>query len=177
MNELYKVYSNPAKVNKIVRQEVESFMVNFRKDFNPLLNLAAASPKATTTDAEIFNFTIGRAKQKRQVVEIKTSIHTLITPIVGGNLILRNRTDTSSKTDRIPLELGANSVQVVYTIDKVLEKLTDAAKMVISTKAKFVIETGVENTGKKLFGYSRWYNTKHPHLSGPWKKWPEIYIA
>ena len=47
----------------------------------------------------------------------------------------------------------------------------------IFTKSVFTFHMGVENVGKKMVAYLRWYNTKHPELAGPWSDVTLIVIA
>ena len=44
----------------------------------------------------------------------------------------------------------------------------EGLKAEISTRASFNLDAGSASSGKYLYIYLRWYNTKHPALAGPW---------
>ena len=44
----------------------------------------------------------------------------------------------------------------------------EGLKAEISTRASFNLDAGSASSGKYLYIYLRWYNTKHPALVGPW---------
>jgi len=161
----YKVKKNRSTT---VRDRVKEFIANFRLFGNPLLDKAAASSGATIEDASMFNFKIGRANPTHQNAPMTASVYSLVTAIGGGEAVIRNRTASDATRSRIPRELGADSVQIAYCVDRVPAKPEDGTQKEVTTKAKFTLSLGASSAPRKLYGFSRWYNTKNPKISGPW---------
>jgi len=65
---------------------------------------------------------------------------------------------------------GADSVQYMYAVGTTPPASAEAEglKAEISTRASFNLDAGSASSGKYLYIYLRWYNTKHPALAGPW---------
>jgi hypothetical protein len=75
-----------------------------------------------------------------------------------------------SKGSRASILDAADSVQYRFVVGTTAPTSADDAILdkELSTKASFVLPTGVQKVGMMLYIYFRWYNTKHPELAGPW---------
>jgi phosphomannomutase len=164
---LFKQYVDPALSTSVVKDNVRIFIKSFHTFGNPLLNVIAASPNANATDAAKFNVVIERARPTHHTEPIAERCFATAQTLGGGEMKISCRTDhdasRASKADH------ADSEQIAWIIaDAPPANVNDVANKEIITKASFTLHLGAENAGRKLFFFSRWYNTKHPELAGPW---------
>lgn len=113
---LYALYSNPASSTSLVKKQVKLWIKAFRVFGNPLLNLIAASPNATSDDEAIFNLilTINHKHPTHTHTKIEDACHTDWTGHGGGNMKAGSRSTTDTK--RHSLAAGADGVQYAYMI-------------------------------------------------------------
>ena len=75
----------------------------------------------------------------------------------------------------------ADGVEVQYDLIPVgempPEKPTKSMETQVSKKARFKIATGIENAGKKFYGFFRWTNLTTPANNGPWSDPQPVVIA
>ena len=103
---------------------------------------------------------------------------------------------TTHDSSRASLPALANAVEVAYKIGiphfttedtktckagtriaSQIAGVNDNTSKMIVTKAKFMLQLGIEHAGKDLHVYVRWVNTRRPTLSGPWSgPWSVIII-
>ena len=129
----------------------------------------AISPKATITDLETFGIRNGSGpKQSRSIPQtpIANLVEATLKPIGGGSVMVK----CYSKGSRAAILDTADCVQYLFTVGTTAPTSADDAILdkELSTKASFVLPTGVQKVGMMLYIYFRWYNTKHPDLAGPW---------
>ena len=136
-----------------------------------LLDRIAASTSATTTDLNIFRIKTSGVTKKATRTVSTTPVEISVSPafvLVGGGVIkvkCKNNTDKGQH-----IVEGSDSVQYVYKIDDKAPEGADDSGLSsgLSTKASFSLSLGSSNSGKPLYIFFRWYNTKHPELAGPW---------
>jgi hypothetical protein len=140
---------------------------------NHLLDRIAAAPTVTISDMQTFHIKKGVLQTTTHTVgqtAISENVVASLKPIGGGDVKLKCRTINDG--NRSSIAAGANSVQYTYLIatPTTAPAAADAAGLTkeISTKAAFTLHTGAGSTGKTLYIFFRWYNTKHPELAGPW---------
>ena len=140
----------------------------------------------TDADRKTFNRKTGL---KRTITHTETAIseicYAATTALGGGDIKFRCRTFSESKRSKLPPL--ADGVEIAYRIDvpglittgegenetvnlvyKPPKSLTDGTTNVIFTKTIFILNCGIENSGKYLQYFIRWVNIKHPNLSGKW---------
>ena len=137
---------------------------------NHLLDRIAASPNVTITDMDTFNIKKGVLQKVTRTVATTPLINRVtaaIMPIGGGSVSIKCRNLSST---RASIEIGANCVQYVFVVGDKAPDSADAENLRrdISTRASFILPLGSICSGKNLYIYFRWYNTKHPDLAGPW---------
>lgn len=90
-----------------------------------------------------------------------------VTGTAGGLMEYILRTDAdSSRTSRHPDSDGA---EIVYTIGTTPPTSpADCNRTLFNSKARGIIDAGIENAGKKFYGYARWANITNKSKSGPW---------
>lgn len=137
----------------------------------------AASPNVTIADLETFNIKSGSLqKMTRTVVAANMSetVNASITPIGGGTISVKCRRNGG----RASIIDGADSVQYLYVVGTEPPKSADDIFLTkeISTKAIFTLSLGSANSSKIVYMYFRWYNTRHPELSGPWSSMQMMLI-
>lgn len=184
---LYPKYIDPLQSTTAVKETVRIFMEDFKEFAQPQLNIMAAGPNATSDDELVFNFKIGRAAATHPTEPIAETVVFTVKPLGGGELRFTCRTATDSSRASIPE--GADSVQVAFQImDKdtkpegegegSLPNPDDGSmRRELFTKAQFTFEAGMANVGRLMVIYTRWYNTKHPKLAGPWSNVTAAVIA
>lgn len=138
---------------------------------NKFLARIAISPNATVNDLEIFNIREGlrkgRTRTKPQLA-ITTQVDAQMQPIGGGSI--KVKCYASGSRPSIP-EPG-DSVQYRYITGETAPTSAEDSnlKMNFNTRSSFIISTGDNNVGLRLFIYFRWFNTRHQEIVGPWSK-------
>lgn len=113
---LFAKYSDPNTSTPTIKTQVKKFIKDFRTFGNPLLNLIAASPNATTDDEAIFNLVlnINRKHPTHTHTKIADACVTDWTNQGGGNMKAGSKSAHDSK--RHSLAEGADGVQYAYMI-------------------------------------------------------------
>jgi hypothetical protein len=137
---------------------------------NHILDRIAASTAAIIADFETFNIKSGpleKTTRSRPVTPISELVSPTIQPIGGGSVSVKCYTSTSQRAGICD---GADSVQYLYAVGTTPPASAEAEglKASISTRATFNLDLETASSGKYLYIYLRWYNTKHPNLAGPW---------
>lgn len=172
---LYPKYSNPDQRTKTVTKEVQHFRKAFSAFAIPLLNLMVASPQVNADDAGVFNFVIKRKAATQHRLPITERCYGTFQPLGGGRIRAGFRTMTHS--NRPALAKGANCVQIAFSIgEPVPAHAGEAAQQEIIPRASYVIETDSTNSGKWMYIFSRWFNSKHPQLAGPWSEAVRVMV-
>jgi len=142
-----------------------------------LLDRIAASPNVTIADLELFGIKRGMLQSNRSKPSstITEPLSAILQPLGGGSM---NVKCYSPSGQRAGIFDEADSVQYVYTVGNTPPESADAIGLTkeISTKAIFTLPLGSVSSGKMLYIYFRWYNTKHPTLAGPWSNLQTILI-
>ncbi len=135
---------------------------------NHLLNrIASLAPSSNTTkDLATFNIKPGSAATHSHTA-IEAAVVAGMQSIGGGDVKIKCRTLTAK---RAGIAAGADSVQYLYQIGGTAPANAETAGLTKdhSSKAAFTLHTGAASSGKTLYIFFRWYNTKHPELAGPW---------
>ena len=139
---------------------------------NHILDRIAASPNATVYDLGAFNINGGvpsKTTRSRSITVIKEPVSVTFQQL-GGAIIAIKCYSTSGARAAIFGE--ADSVQYLFKTGNVPPTSTneDGLKSGLSTKGSFNLELNPEYKGKYLYIFFRWYNTKHPEMSGPWSE-------
>lgn len=169
---LYQLYSNKqTSRTTAIKDQLNNIiykMVEYDRQIH-LLDRIASSVNVTVEDAGVFNIKRGIYKRTHTIhkTPISEPVSVLIQPIGGG---LMNIKCYSSTGKRSSIYSYADSVQYMYLMSDTPPASAEASGMIkeLSTRATFILETGSANSGKYLSICLRWYNTKHPNLSGPW---------
>lgn len=188
-NDLFPKYGSSEHSTSLVKAQVRTFMKDFRTFGNPILNGIAASPNAGSEEEIMFNMKTKKAKPSFKKVGIEETVMFSAEMLGGGDLQFSCR--AANHSGRPKLAAGANSVQLAFCItstDNNPLKFLSSGKPLptpedanmsreIFTRAMFWLRTGPKNVGKGAIVFARWYNTKHPHLSGPWSAVTFIVIG
>lgn len=143
-----------------------------------ILDRIAASPNVTVTDLTTFHIKSGPlAKQSR--TKPSKPISTLVAPeivqIGGGKLSIRCNNNADSRTAIIA---DANEVEFRYLSGAEAPASANDPLLWqgVSTKARFTLGLGDENSGKTAYLYFRWANSRYPALAGPWSQLYAVLI-
>lgn len=139
---------------------------------NHILDRIAASPNATVYDLGAFNINGGvptKTTRSRSITIIREPVSVTFQQLGGAIIAIKCYSTTGA---RAAIFGEADSVQFMYKTGTVPPTSTneDGLKSGLSTKGSFNLELNPEYKGKYLFIYFRWYNTKHPEMSGPWSE-------
>jgi hypothetical protein len=135
-----------------------------------ILDRIASSPNVTVTDLTTFNIKKGLLEKTTHSSSV-TPITELVVPSVqlvgGGVLAIKCRCATGESASIIE---DADCVQYRFKVGTTapLSVEEEGLKSDLSSRASFNLNAGAENSGKYLYVYFRWYNTKRPNLAGPW---------
>lgn len=152
----------------VLRSEIESLMRNIFDDI--------PSSWLTPSDREILNIHMRDSEPSPHPQIIDPIIG--LTPLTGGDLEVRVRNTTDETRPSKPLDHIL--VQVQYALVSLNDPAPPFAACILqhqSSKALFVMRLGVENIGKRFYGYFRWYDPIHPEDSGPWTQVHTMVLA
>lgn len=173
-NRVFENYMQPALRTKVAVDEVQNFKKKFRAFASPLLNKMAASDAASNLDENIFRFKRTGKNQHRSYRKepITESCQAEASPQGGGWIRVKCKTPDRNGNHLPP---GADAVQVSFDISSEPKVTIDVTlRREVFSRARFMLQASFEDRSKWLSFCVRWYNTKHPHLSGPWS---DVYHA
>jgi hypothetical protein len=143
-----------------------------------ILDRIAASPNVTIVDMETFNIKKGLLQKTTHTGLTNSIVEPVIPtiqPIGGGSLSIKCYSSTGV---RAGIFEDADSVQYTFMVGDVPPTSADMVGMTkeLSTKGAFTLSLGSASSGKHLYCYFRWYNTKYPTLAGPWSSMQSVLI-
>ena len=170
---LYSKYSDKKNSRTTAVKDQLLELIGIATDFDQsvhFLDRIAASPNVTIVDMETFNIKKGVLQKTTRTVPvtpITEAVVASIQPLGGGTVVLKCYTVTGQ---RASIYSGADSVQFLYQVGDTppVSAEVPGLNKELSTKAIITLSLGAGSSGKNLYIYFRWYNTKHPELSGPW---------
>lgn len=128
-----------------------------------------------------------RATLKLTVLDTELTPRPAITtvPVVGFKILRGGILETSVRVEqdqtRPSMHVAADAVEVRYILVPVgempPEKPSACPETLASKKAQFKIQAGIENAGKRFYGFFRWVNQSNPANSGPWSDPQPVIIA
>ena len=166
IEDFYKSYSDKTTLTSIVKKNLREELKSFRTFAKKPLNVLASSPNATNDDAAVFNVVLNRANPTHSVTPIKELCYAKVIALGGEKM--ESKCYTASDSNRASLCEGSDSVEIRYKIGTDAEAPTsfnDGTTSFISSKAIFIL-TCAGGRKKNLYSFHRWYNSKHPELSG-----------
>jgi hypothetical protein len=162
----YELHTNPATKGKTSRLAVLRIMAGFRKLFNPFLNRMSGSANITPNDRLIFKIAPPVTTYHKNKTQIKDEIYALIKATGSGNINIMCRTEHEASRGSLPDD--SDGVEVVWSLGTPPETAHNAQFKLYFSKSKFTINAGLDNSGKKIYLYVRWINSKHPEIAGNW---------
>ncbi len=148
-------------------------IINKTLDFNQtnhILDRISVSLNVTIVDLETFHIKKGVLQKSIRTIP-QTPINEPVTVTLlllgGGSLAIKCYSTTGQ---RASIYENADCVQYIYLVGDVPPVSADVIGLTkdISRRASFTLALGSGSSGKYLYIYFRWYNTKHPELAGPW---------
>lgn len=177
---LFAKYSDKKNTRTVAVKDQLYLLIEKCVDLNQscrLLDRIAASPNVTVTDLELFDIKRGTLQSARSkpTTPITESVSAILQPLGGGSMNVKCYYPSGQ---RAGIFEEADSVQYVYAVGNTPPESADATGLTkeISTKGIFTLSLGSINSGKMLYIYFRWYNTKYPALAGPWSNPQTILI-
>jgi len=175
---IYNKYTDPTQRTKAVTADIHLAIKNFKTFANPLLDVIAASPALTNTDAEMYNVAMGHAAPTHPTAPIADNVALNIQPKGGGLLQVSAHPD-SSASGRAHKPDGANAVQLAFVYGNTPPTGSPDDENImkeISTKAQF-IHHAESHVGEKMYCWARWVNMNYPNLNGPWSSMLTVVVA
>jgi len=164
---LYPKYINPALSTSIVKADIRTFISKFRNYANPLLKKMASCGFANSTDEAELNFVITPDFPSKPTTPIADECITALIPKTGGVIIARSKSEHDAT--RASVAKGATGVQYAYKIGgSAPVNPDDGTVKEFFNGSSHTLSFGVENVGKKIYIYTRWYNPRYPQFAGPW---------
>ena len=146
---------------------IEKFLDYDRTTF--LLDRIASSPTASVADLEVFNIKKGLLRTKTRTIRkiaISDGVSATIIPLGGSQLSFKCR---SQATGRAAMHEDADIIQFAYSIDtRPVSPEDQGMRFGLSSKVSFTLPLEPIHAGKIIYVFFRWFNTKRPHLAGPW---------
>ena len=175
---LYVKYKDPLQTGPNIKKKVRKIMKDFRAFAQPQLHIIAASGNATTDDASVFKIVLVRKTPTRVHPVIAFICYALASLLGGAKIKFKCRTISDGKGAK--LAEGADTVEVAYIIGDKDTKVPSADEIEARktfSKATFILSLGTLNSGKILYIYFRWTNSKHPDTASPWSDLQIIQIV
>jgi hypothetical protein len=162
----YEAHSNPDTKTKTTRNTVVTIVKNYTKFMNPLLTRMGTSPVITESDRSILNIPVRDTTSTARGTITETPVVN-INSFAGGRMGMRTRTSTDAS--RASMHKLADGIEVRFQVGGTQPaSAVDCANYVISSKALFNIETGINNGEKKFYCFARYVNFVKPGNNGPW---------
>ncbi len=175
---LWAKHQNPLTKTKSINEQVVDFIKHFHVVANPLLDRAASSPLATTDLAILFNFKIGKKSPTHYTAPIKSLLYGIYKQLGGGRIEGKMHSDQEAHRPSLNTAEHSNGIEVAYTLGDT--EMTDPDAVGTThlqfSKAIFIINMGMGNSGSAVWINQRSINTKHPELNGPWNKAQKFYL-
>jgi hypothetical protein len=177
---VWDLHSRKDKKTSVTRQNVLQVMSDFSAFFRPILMRITYSPNITNDDRVALRIAEPVIKRSRPTLPIGESCWAAPTVLGGSRMKFRCSTTTDSgKASKPP---RADAVEIAYLLVLPHQKSPDGKEIptyvmawpdesntkFISTKAAFIMEFGLDYMGYQLQFFTRWINTRHPKLNGPW---------
>lgn len=166
-NDVYPKTQNPDTATKSLRQQKDELILDIEESLRDMYNDIPESA-LTTGDRNTFNL-----KERDTVLSARPRItdtaFVKVQGISGAEMQFTLRTNEDST--RASRHADSNGADIVYTIASTPPAGPDeCTKNFFTSKAKGSFNVGVDNAGKKVFGFVRWKNTTDNSKSGPWSQ-------
>ena len=162
----YEKHTNPATKSKATRLAVLNIMKNFRLLFSPFLTRMSGSAAIPDADRLVLRIASPVTTHRTPQTPIKDDIFALVKAAGGGNISIMCRSDHDAS--RGSLAADADGVEVAWSVGAAPATPDNAQFKLTFSKSKFIIAGGLANSGKKIYIYVRWINSKHPEIAGDW---------
>ncbi len=173
-NEVFPKSQNPALKTKVITEQKDALIGDIE---DALRDIYADIPESalTTNDRATFNLK-ERDTNPTARAQINDVALNKIKALEGARMEFTLRTDEdSSRASRHPLSDGA---EIVYTIGTTAPTSPDGCtKTLFTSRAKGTFDVGIDNAGKKVYGYVRWKNNTDNTKSGPWSQMFTVVIS
>jgi hypothetical protein len=177
---VWDLHSQKDKKTAATRQNVLQVMSDFSAFFRPILVRISACPAITVDDRLVLNIAPPVTKRSRPTLEIGEKCVTDHNTLGGARIKFKCKTPHDSTRASIPPR--ANAVELAYKLvlpyqftpagkkipADMISGPYDGTTMFMSTRASFMIEFDQNYLGYQIQFYTRWINTRHPNLNGPW---------
>ena len=163
--------ADPLQKGPALNDKVKKLIKDFKTFAQPQLNIIASCTAATTDDALVFNVVLVRKTPSHSHAPITGKCYIVYELLGGGKIKFKCRSISDAR--RASLIEGADAVEIVYITGDANAKVPTADEMGNGTsfsKATFILSLGTLTTGKVLYIYFRWINTKHPETASPWSE-------
>jgi len=163
---IYELHSNPDTKTRTTRNNVVTLMTDFTEFFSPLLTRMGTSSAITETDRSNLSLPApDRIPTRRGAIEAEPLAG--IKSLASARIKVRVRLDEdASRASMHPL---ADAIEMRYQIGGTQPANALACPgTVISKKAMFTFDAGVDHDGQKFFGFVRYVNLTNPENNGPW---------
>ena len=172
---IYQLHSSGTTKTKVTRGKVVQLMKDFSKFFSPLLNRMSTSANLSMDGRTVLHIPLPKTNHTVHTVKIEADME-LAMLSSGCNVRFICRVVNSERRPHKPER--ADSVKIAYHIgEPVPSHADDKTVKEIFTSAVFILPCGMQNQGKRLYAYARWYNTKYPRLAGDWCEMQQIMIS
>lgn len=170
---LYALYQNKRSSRTLLVTDQLHAIIQRTKSYDKehhILDRVAASPNVTITDLSTFNIksdSLSKQNRTKPSKPIELQVVPEIKQIGGGELSIKCNNNFDARTAIVE---DANEVEFRYLVgNEAPQSMNDPMlNQEASTKARFILKLGAENSGKTAYLYFRWYNSHYPELAGPW---------
>lgn len=163
---IYELHSNPDTKTQTTRNMVVTLMDDFTAFFSPLLTRMGTSPEITETDRSTLSLPApDRIATPRGVIDAEPTVK--VNSMPSARMQIRVTTDADAS--RASLHPLADAIEMRYQVGGTQPANAPAcAGVMVSKKSIFNFDAGIDNEGKKFFGFVRYVNLTDPAKNGPW---------
>ena len=182
---VYDILNDPTKCTKVTPKLVAQHMKEFRTFMNPILDRMSGSPFITSADRLVLH--IAEPVITHSHINTPIPYKTIIGIEVMGGGALKISIRSAHDATRASIPEGADAIELAWRDDapvvsppltdtepptvtkaKQMTGPEDGAKTLISTKAIFQMNFGVDHGGNHFQCFARFINTKRPDRAGLW---------
>jgi hypothetical protein len=162
---------SPADVKEkdLARKELDHAIRAFVKEF------LANNSKVSNKDRTAMGLTVPSGSHSPRPA-ISTPPAVIFRAVIGGTLHVECRVEHDAS--RASMHPDADIVEIRYKMDDPAPtNLAECTQIKTSTRGSFTMELGIENAGKRLYGFARWANESDNSKSGPWTNLFAVFVA
>ena len=178
---IWDLHSDKSKKTQLTTAQMKTATKEFRKFFQPILNMIAANQIIVDSDRVALEISDPVENRSKMEESIKEECVGITNSLRNGEYHVECKKSKDAKRAGKPEHATHAEVAIlILKPDAPISKIPNPDTFVwrvTSTKARFKLSLGGENIGNSAILFFRWINDKYPGFSGPWSTMTSFPIA